>query len=57
MKRILKNAIGDLLTSVIGGLAGLPVLVEGIQTKDTAKIIEGVALLLLGLISDSKNPK
>ena len=57
MKRILKNAIGDLLTSVLGGLAGLPTLVEGIQTKDTAKIIEGVALLLLGLISDSKNPK
>lgn len=57
MKRILKNAIGDLLTSVLGGLAGLPVLVEGIQTKDTAKIIEGLALFLLGLIADSKNPK
>jgi hypothetical protein len=54
MKRILKNAIGDLLTSVLGGLAGLPVLVEGIQTKNTAKIIEGLALFLLGLIADSK---
>ena len=57
MKRILKNAVGDLLTSFIGGLAGLPILLEGVQTKDTAKIIEGVALLLLGLVSNSKPEK
>lgn len=54
MKRILQNAVGDVLTSILGGLAGLPQLIEGIQTKDTAKIIEGAGLLLLGLVSNSK---
>lgn len=54
MKRILQNAIGDLLTSLLGTLAGLPQLIEGIQTHDGAKIIEGAGLLLLGLVSNSK---
>jgi hypothetical protein len=54
MKRIFKNALGDLLTSALGSLAGLPVLVEGIATKNTAKILEGAGLLLLGLVSNSK---
>ncbi len=54
MKRIFKNAIGDLLTSILGSLAGLPVLIEGIQTKNTAKILEGAGLFLLGLVSNSE---
>ena len=54
MKRIFKNVIGDLLTSILGSLAGLPVLIEGIQTKNTVKILEGAGLFLLGLVSNSE---
>jgi len=53
MKKILKNALGDLLTSALGAMAGLPQIVEGITTKNNVKLIEGVALLLLGLVSNS----
>ena len=54
MKRIFKNAIGDVLTSVLGSLAGIPVLIEGIQTKNAVKILEGAALFILGLVSNTE---
>ncbi len=54
MKRIFENAIKDVLTSMLGGLAGVPMIIEGVATKDNMKIVEGVALFILGLVSYSK---
>lgn len=47
MKSILKN----IKTSVFGAVAGLPVIVEGVSTKDWAKIATGVGTLLIGLFA------
>ena len=47
MKKIFEN----IKTTVFGSIAGLPVIVEGIQTHDAVKIISGIAILFLGLVS------
>ena len=54
MKRILENALKDLLTSFLGALAGAPEIIEGATTKDYPKLIEGIAILVLGLVVNSK---
>ena len=55
MKKIIKNAIGDLLTSALGAMAGLPELIQGIQTHDATLIIKGAGMLLLGLVANSND--
>ena len=47
MKRLLKN----IKTSVFGAVAGLPVLIDGIVTKDITKILGGIGALLVGLFA------
>lgn len=47
MKRILIN----LKTSVFGAVAGLPLIVEGIGSKDITKIVSGIGALLIGLFA------
>ena len=47
MKKLLKN----IKTSVFGAVAGLPLIVDGIATKDVAKIFTGVGTLLIGLFA------
>jgi hypothetical protein len=47
MKRILKN----IKTSVFGAIAGLPQIIDGIASKDIAKIITGAATLAIGLFA------
>jgi len=54
MKRIFENAIKDLLTSILGSVAGVPMIIEGVTSKDNAKIVEGIAIFILGLVSYSK---
>ncbi len=38
-------------TTLLGIVAGIAPLIVGILTKDTAKITEGVALILMGLVA------
>ena len=57
MKKLLKNAVGDVLTSILGSMAGLPELIAGIQAHDATMIIKGAGLLLLGLVSNTNETK
>lgn len=54
MKRIFENALKDLLTSFFGALAGVPEIIEGASTKNYPKLVEGIAILVLGLVVNSK---
>lgn len=47
MKRFIKN----IKTSIFGAVAGLPILGEGIATKDIVKILAGIGTLLVGLFA------
>jgi hypothetical protein len=45
MKKIFLN----IKTSVFGAVAGLPLLIDGIASKDFSKIISGIGAILVGL--------
>jgi hypothetical protein len=47
MKRILKN----FKTSIAGSIAGLPVILEGINQKNIIQIISGIGMLIVGLLA------
>lgn len=55
LKRLIKNAVHDICTSALGTLAGGTDLLDGIAHHDTGKIIKGASLILLGLITNSKD--
>ena len=54
IKRILNNAFQDVCTTVAGGLAGSQDLLEGLATKDPAKIVKGGSLIIMGMLINSK---
>lgn len=47
MKKFFKN----IKTTLFGSVAGLPLLVQGIQTHNVTQIIAGIGTLLLGLVA------
>lgn len=47
MKLILKN----IKTSLFGAVAGLPLIFEGVISKDWAKVVTGLGTLLVGLFA------
>jgi hypothetical protein len=47
MKRILKN----FKTSIAGSIAGLPVIIEGINQGNIIQIISGIGMLIVGLLA------
>ena len=47
MKTIFKN----IKTTLFGSIAGLPTIVEGVQTHNISHIIAGIGALLLGLFA------
>jgi hypothetical protein len=55
LKRLIKNAVHDVCTSALGTLAGGADLLEGIAHHDVSKIVKGASLILLGLITNSKD--
>jgi len=56
-KKLLKNAISDLVTSIAGTMAGANDLISGIAEKDVSKIIQGTGIILLGLLSNTNIKK
>jgi hypothetical protein len=52
-KKILKN----LKTTLLGSFTGLPVLLDGISTKDTVKVATGLGLFLIGLTAKDADDK
>jgi hypothetical protein len=54
IQKLINNAIHNLWTSISGSIAGIAEITVGVQTKDTAKIITGIGLILLGLFAKEK---
>ena len=46
-----KHILNNILTTVAGCVAGVPVIIEGAKTGDAKTIITGLGVFLLGLIS------
>ena len=53
MKSLFKN----IKTSLFGAVAGLPLIVDGVTTKDWTKIATGVGTLLIGLFAKDASIK
>jgi len=53
-KRLIENALSDICTSVAGTIAGAEDLLHGIAEKNPTRIVKGMALIFLGLITNSK---
>lgn len=51
MKKIFKNAFSSWLSTLVGSIAGIPQIQEGVQEHNTTKIILGVGLFILGLVA------
>lgn len=47
----MKNIFKNIKTTLFGSVAGLPLIIDGIQTKNASLIISGIATLVLGLMS------
>jgi hypothetical protein len=47
----MKRFFNNIKTTVFGAVAGLPILIEGILTKDIGKILAGAGALLTGLFA------
>jgi hypothetical protein len=54
IQKLLNNAVHSVWTSIAGSIAGITEITIGVKTGDTAKIITGVGILLLGLFSKEK---
>ena len=51
----MKHFFQNIKTTLFGAVAGLPLIVEGVGTKDWAKIATGVGTLLIGLFAKDHN--
>jgi hypothetical protein len=47
----MKKFITNIKTTIFGAIAGLPILGEGIVTKDIVKILAGIGTILVGLFA------
>jgi len=51
MKKLINNAVHNLWTSIAGSIAGIAEIKEGVSTGNTAQIITGIGILLIGLFA------
>jgi hypothetical protein len=51
----MKKLFVNIKTSVFGAVAGLPMIADGIASKDIVKIITGIGTLLIGLYAKDHN--
>lgn len=51
----MKSIFRNIKTSLFGAVAGLPLIVEGVASKDWAKIATGLGTLLIGLFAKDSN--
>lgn len=47
----MKKFFNNIKTTVFGAVAGLPIIIDGIATKDFAKIFSGIGALLVGFFA------
>lgn len=51
----MKSFFENLKTTVFGAVAGLPILVEGLQEGNVTKILAGIGMLLVGIFAKDHN--
>ncbi len=47
----MKDYFQNLKTTLFGAVAGLPLIIEGILTKNWEKALEGLGILLIGIFA------
>ena len=47
----MKKFFNNIKTTLFGAVAGLPILIDGIGTKDFTKIFSGIGAILVGLFA------
>lgn len=47
----MKEYLNNLKTTLFGAVAGLPLLIEGLLSKDWSKALEGLGILLIGIFA------
>jgi hypothetical protein len=47
----MKEYLQNLKTTIFGAVAGLPILIEGLATKNWERALEGLGLLLIGIFA------
>jgi hypothetical protein len=52
---MLKHILNNILTTVAGAFAGLPVIIEGVKTGDKSSILAGFGVFVIGLLSKDAN--
>lgn len=45
----MKSYLDNLKTTIFGAVAGLPLIIEGIVSKDWNKLLEGIGIFLVGI--------
>ena len=55
MKRILENALKNVITTIAGSVAGIATIQEGIAENNTSKIIIGIGIMIIGIFSKDAN--
>jgi hypothetical protein len=51
----MKNIFKNILTTIAGAFAGLPLIFNGVQTHDEKTLITGIGVFLIGLFSKDHN--
>lgn len=51
MKKIISNALQNLITTVAGSVAGIAEIKQGVSTGNTTQIIVGIGILIVGLLA------
>jgi len=51
MKKILKNALKNVITTIAGSVAGIAEIQSGITEKNTTKIILGIGIMIIGIFA------
>lgn len=54
---MLKTIWTNLKTTIFGAVAGVPQIVQGVESKNYALLITGIATLLLGLVAKDSTAK
>ena len=47
----MKEYLSNLKTTFFGAVAGLPLIIEGLATKNWEKALEGLGILLIGIFA------
>ncbi|NBW17037.1 MAG: hypothetical protein EBR82_54580, partial [Caulobacteraceae bacterium] len=51
MKKILENALKNVITTIAGSVAGIAEIQNGISEKNTTKIILGIGIMIIGIFA------